>query len=180
MCAFAAIVPRAAQRTARALLIFELYFVRRPFLPHRALSLSPTPPFLSPSYMADADVEKRSTKESVVGVISNSSATAVNDVPSRTPSVADADAFPDGGAAAWLTVLGAFLALFCSFGQLNSFGTFQTWYAEHQLSHLPPSTIAWIGSLQLWVFFFSVSVTRGRPSAMLANAPSGWLRRTVI
>ncbi|EIW52352.1 MFS general substrate transporter [Trametes versicolor FP-101664 SS1] len=105
--------------------------------------------------MADADVEKRSTKESVVGVISNSSATAVNDVPSRTPSVADTDAFPDGGAAAWLTVLGAFLALFCSFGQLNSFGTFQTWYAEHQLSHLPPSTIAWIGSLQLWVFFFS-------------------------
>ncbi|KAI0823271.1 MFS general substrate transporter [Trametes gibbosa] len=105
---------------------------------------------------ADLDVEKRSTKESVAGVISNSSATAVNDLPSHAPSVADVDStFPDGGAAAWLTVLGAFLALFCSFGQLNSFGTFQTWYAEHQLNHLPPSTIAWIGSLQLWVFFFS-------------------------
>ncbi|KAH9849494.1 MFS general substrate transporter [Lenzites betulinus] len=105
---------------------------------------------------ADLDVEKRSTKESVAGVISNSSATAVNDLPSNASSVADVDStFPDGGAAAWLTVFGAFLALFCSFGQLNSFGTFQTWYAEHQLSHLPPSTIAWIGSLQLWVFFFS-------------------------
>ncbi|KAI0823283.1 MFS general substrate transporter [Trametes gibbosa] len=63
--------------------------------------------------------------------------------------------YPDGGLQAWLTVLGAFLALFCTFGQLNSFGTFQTWYAEHQLHHLPPSTIAWIGSLQLWIFFFS-------------------------
>ncbi|KAI0629937.1 MFS general substrate transporter [Trametes polyzona] len=63
--------------------------------------------------------------------------------------------YPDGGLKAWLTVLGAFLALFCTFGQLNSFGTFQTWYAEHQLRELPPSTIAWIGSIQLWVFFFS-------------------------
>ena len=64
---------------------------------------------------------------------------------------------PDGGLRAWLTVLGAFLALFCTFGQLNSFGTFQAWYSEHQLRDTPPSTIAWIGSLQLWIFFFSVS-----------------------
>ncbi|KAH9919157.1 MFS general substrate transporter [Epithele typhae] len=63
--------------------------------------------------------------------------------------------FPDGGLHAWLTVLGAFLALFCSFGQLNSFGTFQAVYEDHQLQHLPASTISWIGSLQLWVFFFS-------------------------
>lgn len=54
------------------------------------------------------------------------------------------------------TVLGAFIGLFCSFGQLNAFGTFQAWYATHQLSHLTPSTISWIGSLQLWMFFFSV------------------------
>lgn len=67
------------------------------------------------------------------------------------------DEFPDGGWAAWLTVLGAFLALLCTFGQLTSFGTFQSWYSTHQLQHLPPSTISWIGSLQLWVFFFSVS-----------------------
>ncbi|OCH92818.1 MFS general substrate transporter [Obba rivulosa] len=63
--------------------------------------------------------------------------------------------FPDGGLRAWLTVAGAFLAVFCTFGQLNSFGTFQSWYADHQLQHLPQSTISWIGSLQLWVFFFS-------------------------
>lgn len=63
----------------------------------------------------------------------------------------------DGGWRAWLTVLGSFLALMCTFGQLNSFGTFQSWYSDHQLSHLAPSTISWIGSAQLWVFFVSVS-----------------------
>ncbi|KAI0742553.1 MFS general substrate transporter [Daedaleopsis nitida] len=67
----------------------------------------------------------------------------------------DFDSFPDGGLPAWLTVFGAFLALFCSFGQMNAFGTFQSWYTTHQLRDLHPSTIAWIGSVQLWVFFFS-------------------------
>ncbi|KAI0370958.1 MFS general substrate transporter [Pilatotrama ljubarskyi] len=61
----------------------------------------------------------------------------------------------DGGLAAWLTVFGAFLALFCSFGQMNAFGTFQSWYTTHQLQDMDPSSVAWIGSVQLWVFFFS-------------------------
>ena len=65
-------------------------------------------------------------------------------------------AYPDGGLRANLTVLGAFIVLFCTFGQMNAFGTFQAWYTEHQLANLPPSTISWIGSLQLWIFFFSV------------------------
>lgn len=64
--------------------------------------------------------------------------------------------YPEGGWRANLTVLGAFIALFFSFGQMNAFGTFQAWYAGHQLQHLPASTISWIGSLQLWAFFFSV------------------------
>ncbi|KAJ7653790.1 MFS general substrate transporter [Mycena rosella] len=67
----------------------------------------------------------------------------------RTPQ------FPEGCRKGYLTIFGAFLALFATFGQMNAFGTFQAWYAEHQLSSLEPSTIAWIGSLQLWVFFFS-------------------------
>ena len=114
------------------------------------------------------DQEKGTSKEFRLSA-GTFSDTAVDSPRSREPSVASAkDAFPDGGARAWLTVFGAFLALFCTFGQLNSFGTFQSWYAEHQLHNLPPSTIAWIGSLQLWVFFFSVcALTRisdDRPS----------------
>ncbi|KAH6907656.1 major facilitator superfamily domain-containing protein [Coprinopsis sp. MPI-PUGE-AT-0042] len=54
-----------------------------------------------------------------------------------------------------LTVLGAFLALFCTFGQMNSFGTYHSWYSRHQLYGLSPSKISWIGSLQLWFFFFT-------------------------
>jgi hypothetical protein len=65
--------------------------------------------------------------------------------------------FPEGGFKAYLTVLGASMALACTFGQLSAFGTYQAWYASHQLRHLPASTISWIGSLQFWVFFFSVS-----------------------
>ncbi|KAF8148223.1 MFS general substrate transporter [Crassisporium funariophilum] len=78
--------------------------------------------------------------------------------------------FPEGGRKARLTVLGAFFALFCTFGQMTAFGTFQAWYAAHQLRHMPPSTISWIGSLQLWVFFFS-----GAPIGRLFDAygPTG-------
>ena len=67
------------------------------------------------------------------------------------------DKFPEGGLKANLTVLGAFMAFACTFGQMSAFGTYQAWYASHQLQHLPASEIAWIGSLQFWVFFFSVS-----------------------
>ncbi|KAJ7621068.1 MFS general substrate transporter [Roridomyces roridus] len=67
----------------------------------------------------------------------------------RTPQ------FPEGTTKGYLTIFGAFMALLCTFGQMNAFGTYQAWYAEHQLSNLEPSTIAWIGSLQLWVFFLS-------------------------
>jgi len=70
--------------------------------------------------------------------------------------------YPEGGLKANLTVLGAALALFCTFGQMNAFGTFQAWYATHQLEHMPASTISWIGSLQLWIFFFAVSACSTR------------------
>jgi hypothetical protein len=80
-------------------------------------------------------------------------AALVGEVP---PTVAVDEEYPESGWAAWFTVTGAFLALLCTFGQLSSFGIFQSWYSDHQLSHLPPSTISWIGALQLWTFFFSV------------------------
>lgn len=61
---------------------------------------------------------------------------------------------PDGGWSGWLAVFGAFLALFCSFGHMNAFGTYQSWYSDHQLSGYSQFSISWIGSLQLWTFFF--------------------------
>ena len=65
--------------------------------------------------------------------------------------------FPEGGLKAYLTVLGAFMVFACTFGRMSAFGTYQAWYASHQLQHLPESTISWIGSIQYCIFFFSVS-----------------------
>ncbi|TBU55782.1 MFS general substrate transporter [Dichomitus squalens] len=65
--------------------------------------------------------------------------------------------FPDPGFKAWLTVFGAAVMLFCC-GQLTAFGVFETYYAQHQLKGVSPSTISWIGSLQLWILYFSGSV----------------------
>ncbi|KAF9063316.1 MFS general substrate transporter [Rhodocollybia butyracea] len=101
------------------------------------------------------DIEKRSQiAESVEecksrGRIRDSTATYASS------SSTDTSEGMGGNAKGYLTVFGAFLALFCTFGQMNAFGTFQAWYTTHQLSTFDASTIAWIGSLQLWVFFFS-------------------------
>jgi MFS family permease len=69
----------------------------------------------------------------------------------------------------WLVVLGAFLALFCTFGQLSSFGTYLSWYRHNQLDSYSPAAISLIGSLQLWVFFFSVSASVVHHTTMDSN-----------
>ncbi|KAF8838483.1 MFS general substrate transporter [Paxillus ammoniavirescens] len=74
--------------------------------------------------------------------------------PAEAPLIPATEACVYSRLNAWMAVLGAFLALFCSFGQLNAFGTFQSWYSGHQLSSMSPFDISWIGSLQLWTFFF--------------------------
>ncbi|EGO18722.1 hypothetical protein SERLADRAFT_480402 [Serpula lacrymans var. lacrymans S7.9] len=82
--------------------------------------------------------------------------------------------FVEGGVRGYLTIFGAFLSLFAAFGQSIAFGSFQLWYAVNQLSSYSASDISWIGSLQLWVFFFSGSFV-GRlfdaygPTVLLAS-----------
>ena len=56
---------------------------------------------------------------------------------------------PDGGARAWSVAIGGFLTYFATFGLLNSFGTFQTYYSLELLRGTAQSTIAWIGSIQV-------------------------------
>ena len=55
---------------------------------------------------------------------------------------------PNGGLQAWLHVLGAFLLWFNSWGILNAFGVFQTYYESGQLFTRSSSDISWIGSIQ--------------------------------
>ncbi|MCO5596097.1 hypothetical protein L7F22_050157 [Adiantum nelumboides] len=55
---------------------------------------------------------------------------------------------PDGGFAAWTVVLGGFITLFNSFGFLNNFAAFQTYYYTNTLRGYSNSDIAWIGAMQ--------------------------------
>ncbi|OJD29981.1 uncharacterized protein BKCO1_680003 [Diplodia corticola] len=54
---------------------------------------------------------------------------------------------------AWLTVLGSALVYFASFGFTNSFGFFQDYYQTDYLPEQPPSTIAFIGTLQISLMY---------------------------
>ncbi|KDQ11738.1 hypothetical protein BOTBODRAFT_162565 [Botryobasidium botryosum FD-172 SS1] len=64
---------------------------------------------------------------------------------------------PDGGFRAWSVVLGAWCVQFVAYGIGNSFGTFQSYYSEHQLVGLSADTVSWIGSLQLFLLLFGGS-----------------------
>jgi hypothetical protein len=68
-----------------------------------------------------------------------------------TRSITNPGPPPDGGLQAWLQCLCAWLAIMNTWGFVNSFGAFQTYYA----SILPqsPSTISWIGSTQAFLMF---------------------------
>ena len=66
---------------------------------------------------------------------------------------------PDGGLKAWTQVAMAWLSIFNAWGYANSFGAFQTYY-ETTLD-VSPSTISWIGSVQVFILFF-VSAFSGR------------------
>ncbi|KAF2440479.1 MFS general substrate transporter [Karstenula rhodostoma CBS 690.94] len=79
----------------------------------------------------------------------------------------------DGGRQAWLTIFGSFLVYYSSFGLLNSFGFFQNYYQDNYLSTVPPSTIAFIGTLQLALMNFLSAGPYlfsglGTPAALLA------------
>ncbi|KAI5119258.1 hypothetical protein M0805_007261 [Coniferiporia weirii] len=63
--------------------------------------------------------------------------------------------FPDGGLEAWSNVAGCTLISLTAFGQVNAFGTFQTYYADHQLSSHSASDISWIGSVQIVLLYIS-------------------------
>ncbi|KAI9697881.1 MAG: hypothetical protein M1820_007668 [Bogoriella megaspora] len=72
--------------------------------------------------------------------------------PAPPPALNPAD-FPEGGAKAWLVVAGGWCCLFVSFGWINCIGVFQDYYQTHMLSHLAPSTVAWIPSLEAFMMF---------------------------
>ncbi|KAH8894477.1 MFS general substrate transporter [Thozetella sp. PMI_491] len=67
---------------------------------------------------------------------------------------------PDGGWEAWVQVLGSWVILVATWGLVNSFGVYQTYYEAELLSSSSSSDISWIGSVQGALLFF-VGVVSG-------------------
>ncbi|KAK3314196.1 major facilitator superfamily domain-containing protein [Apodospora peruviana] len=64
---------------------------------------------------------------------------------------------PDGGLEAWTAVACSHLIITNTWGFINSWGVFQSYYVSH-LSR-PPSDISWIGSIQIFLLFFIGTLT---------------------
>ncbi|QRV80924.1 major facilitator superfamily transporter [Ceratobasidium sp. AG-Ba] len=60
---------------------------------------------------------------------------------------------PDGGYEAWLTVAGAWLIMFCTFGYANAFGIYEDYYTRIYMANKSSSDISWIGSVHLCLQF---------------------------
>jgi hypothetical protein len=73
------------------------------------------------------------------------------------------DSFPDGGVEAWLVVLGAWCALVCTFGLINSVGVFEQYYVSGPLKEYNQSTVSWILSALLFLQIFCGSIVSGIP-----------------
>ncbi|RJE23693.1 Major Facilitator Superfamily [Aspergillus sclerotialis] len=65
----------------------------------------------------------------------------------------------DEGFLPWIQVFGSFLCFFNSWGVINTWGAFQTYYEANLLSDVSSSSIAWIGSLQSFLLMLFGVIT---------------------
>ena len=69
-----------------------------------------------------------------------------------THSITDPGPAPDGGLKAWSQIAMGWFAIFATWGWINCFGVFQTYYTL--TLDVSPSTISWIGTVQNFLSFF--------------------------
>ncbi|KAL4942158.1 hypothetical protein BDV06DRAFT_167233 [Aspergillus oleicola] len=85
------------------------------------------------------------------------------DVEKTTPAAQPAEVKEeptfDTGLTAWLQVFGSFFLFFNSWGVVNTWGVYQTYYEQTLLADKPSSTIAWVGSLQSFLLMLFGVVT---------------------
>jgi len=94
----------------------------------------------------DKDVEPESAAE--VRLSRPSSAAVAGPPAVPEPPINPSDSIPDGGLEAWLQVVGSWVILVGTWGMVNSYGVFQTYYETELLSTSSSSSISWIGSIQ--------------------------------
>ncbi|KFY86544.1 hypothetical protein V500_07565 [Pseudogymnoascus sp. VKM F-4518 (FW-2643)] len=73
------------------------------------------------------------------------------DINPAEPLPQSAVSFPEGSLRGWLTVLGCWAVMFFTFGYVNAFGIYESYYLE--ITGETPATIAWIGSFQFFAMF---------------------------
>lgn len=82
----------------------------------------------------------------------------LSEVQKAEPRLADeavkGDEVPDGGLTAWLQVAGSFFLYWNSWGLVNAFGVYQTYYQTELLQDMSPSAISWLGSIQSFLLLF--------------------------
>ncbi|KAM0430118.1 hypothetical protein ACHAPT_006124 [Fusarium lateritium] len=61
---------------------------------------------------------------------------------------------PNGGPQAWLNVLGSFVLYVNTWGILNTFGAYQTYYESGDLLTASCSDISWVGSIAAFLLLF--------------------------
>ncbi|KAL4759398.1 major facilitator superfamily domain-containing protein [Aspergillus foveolatus] len=66
---------------------------------------------------------------------------------------------PNGGLVAWLHVVAGFMLFFNTWGLLNTFGVFQTYYESGALFRRSSSDISWIGSVQAFMLLLVGFIT---------------------
>ncbi|KAL4985864.1 MFS general substrate transporter [Aspergillus falconensis] len=66
---------------------------------------------------------------------------------------------PNGGWLAWTQVAGSWCLMFNCWGIPNSYGVFQTYYESEMLAEHTSSSIAWIGSIQIFLLLFIGALT---------------------
>lgn len=96
-----------------------------------------------------SDTPKSGTSGRVECQIDPSELVTTPDLPERT-----FDEPPDGGTRAWLVVIGGFFVWFNSWGAINAFGVFQTYYQLELLASYSAFDISWIGSVQNFLVLF--------------------------
>lgn len=118
-----------------------------------------------PSYQISTDVDQntsagesvRSKDQKLPDLSGNDSEIVAEELPQVAPSP-HAD-IPNGGIVAWLQVVGSFFLFFNSWGIVNMFGAFQTFYESDLLSHESPSNVSWIGSIQAFLLLLVGVIT---------------------
>ncbi|KAA8917672.1 hypothetical protein TRICI_000169 [Trichomonascus ciferrii] len=78
---------------------------------------------------------------------------------------------PDGGFVAWLQAILGNLVVFTTWGYINSYGVFQSYYTE--ALDRSQSDISWMGSVQIFFLFF-IGTFSGRAT------DAGWFRLTFL